>query len=441
MALNLPFKSLLFAVLRLIKDKLQKEVARASGFTVKQLGALERGENKRPLTSPELARILAALGCSRPEVVLATSFLEGIAALDPYADEEQATAIEETIASMARRLRRRLRLPGKTQTSGYPAPYEVELDRAEARESWERLRPLETLAEMSLVVRVAREFQSWAMVELLCEESIRAASKCVKRARMVAQVAVEVAQALRVPEGWQNSLRGYATSHLANAFRVGGNHEAADQAITEAKLLWEAGSDPDQLLDPGRLFDLEASLRRGQRRFDQCFCLLDQAAAITRRPEHVALKRAFTLQVMGDYDQAIEVLVELAPRVENHSEPRLKTIQRFNLCANLTHVQRYREAALLFPIAFVRAGSKAASPLAWATLKRLCGPSRRHVARSPSAAWTTTSCCRSWKRQPSFWSVASSLRSRSLLASWLPSSKARVFIRKRWPPCASSTKR
>jgi tetratricopeptide (TPR) repeat protein len=349
MALILPFKSLLFAILRLIKNKLQKEVARASGFSVKQLGALERGENKRPISSPELARILTAMGCSRAEVVLTTSFLEGLAALDPYADEEQAATIEETVASMARRLRRRLRMPGTVDTSEYPAPYEVALDRAEARKSWERLRPLETLAEMSLVTRVAREFQGWAMVELLCDESERAASKCVERARILAQVAVEIAQNLRVPEGWQRRLLGYAMAHLANTRRVAGDFDVADVTLTEAKRLWETGSDPDQLLDPGRLLDLEASLRRGQRQFDQCLYLLEQAAAVTRRPEHVALKRAFTLEVMGDYGQAIEILVELAPRVENHPEPRLKTIQRFNLCVNLTHVQRYREAALLFP--------------------------------------------------------------------------------------------
>jgi tetratricopeptide (TPR) repeat protein len=222
-------------------------------------------------------------------------------------------------------------------------------ERAEARESWQRLKEVETLEEMSLVVRISHEFQRWATVELLCDESERAASKNVERAGILARVAVAIVLSLRVPEGWYRRLLGFALAHLANFQRVAGDLESADLTMAEAKLHWAAGSDPEQLLDPGRILDLEASLRRAQRHFADSLYLLEQAAAVTRRREHVALKQAFTFEAMGDYEQAIKILVELAPRVENHSEPRLRTIQRFNLCVNLSHVGRHREAALLLP--------------------------------------------------------------------------------------------
>jgi tetratricopeptide (TPR) repeat protein len=222
-------------------------------------------------------------------------------------------------------------------------------ERAAARESWRTLMPLETFEDMALVVRSAREYQRWSMVELLCHESLRAASKDAGRARILAQAAVEIARRLRVPGGWRRRLLGFALAHLANAHRVAGDHAAADRTFAEAKPLWASGQDPEQLLDPGRILELEASLRRDQRRFGEALDLLKKAAAVTRRPEHVDLQKAFTLEVMGDYSQAIEVLLEVAPRIENHSEARLKTIHRFNLSVLFTHVGRHEEAAKLLP--------------------------------------------------------------------------------------------
>jgi tetratricopeptide (TPR) repeat protein len=59
---------------------------------------------------------------------------------------------------------------------------------------------------------------------------------------------------------------------------------------------------------------------------------------------------AFTLDVMGEYRRAIRILKEVATLVEAHPERRLKSIQRFNLAAALSHVGLHQQAARLLPL-------------------------------------------------------------------------------------------
>jgi DNA-binding Xre family transcriptional regulator/tetratricopeptide (TPR) repeat protein len=348
MTFLLPFRSLLPAVLRLLKRMTLRKLSKASGLSTKQIRNIERGVVKHVPTT-DLERILTALDCSKAEAVIVSACLEALHGLVPDADPEEAAAQERFIASAGRDLRRRLRTPGMPKPGEYPAPYEVELDRVEAREVWERLPEVKTLAEMTLIVRVTRGYHRWAFVELLCNESAKAASKDAGRALDLAVVAVRIARHLPVWEGWRRRLLGFAAAHLANALRVAGRLNEADRTLAAARRLWAAGLDPDLLLDPGRLLDLEASLRRGQRRFSEALDLLERTATLTRRPVQVALKMASILAVMGEYHRAIEVLTELAPRVHRHPERRLKSIQRFNLAVALSHVGRHLKAARLLP--------------------------------------------------------------------------------------------
>jgi tetratricopeptide (TPR) repeat protein len=348
--LSRPLKSLLLTVLRLIKGRGQKEVARMSGLKVDHLSSLERGTTRNP-SCEDMTLVLDSMECTPAEIVIVAAGLRALSELDFYEDLGEAAAREEAAAAAAERVRRRLRTPHVPgpEAGEYPAPYEVALNRAEARDSWHRLQKLETLAELALVVGSAREHQAWAVVERLCKESARAASKDAGRARNLALAAVLIALSPRTPESWRRCLLAFAAAHLANAFRVPGDLDMADRLLALARRLWAAGQDPDRILDPGRIFDLEASLRRDQRRFDESLALLEQAEAVTRRPEHVALKTAFTLEVMGEYSRSLQILLDLAPRVENHPESRLKTIQRFNLAVVLSHVGRHEEAERLLP--------------------------------------------------------------------------------------------
>jgi tetratricopeptide (TPR) repeat protein len=128
---------------------------------------------------------------------------------------------------------------------------------------------------------------------------------------------------------------------------VPGELEAADAVLEKALRLWHAGSDPDELLDPGRLLDLEASLRRDQRRFDEALGLLEEALRIGRCRERYLVKKGYTLEVMGDYERAVETLLEAQPEVEGSGDDRLRASLHQNLALSLTHRGRYREAAEL----------------------------------------------------------------------------------------------
>ncbi len=61
-------------------------------------------------------------------------------------------------------------------------------DREHARELWSRLEPLPEDEQLA-VVRVAREFQSWALLERVCQESVAEASLEAGRAASLVRLA------------------------------------------------------------------------------------------------------------------------------------------------------------------------------------------------------------------------------------------------------------
>jgi len=194
------------------------------------------------------------------------------------------------------------------------------------------------------VVKASRELQSWAVCERIAEEAVQAASRDLKEAFHWARLARQIARRVKGPEGWRIRLRAYATAVFANTLRVAGRLKAADRVMKEARRLWVASSDPDHILDPGRLLDLEASLRRDQRRFPEAIITLDAALLVSRTSARILIKKGFTLEVMGDYEGAVETLLEVEPRLDKRSEPRLWYSQRFNLAVNFSHLGRHAEA-------------------------------------------------------------------------------------------------
>jgi transcriptional regulator with XRE-family HTH domain len=218
--------------------------------------------------------------------------------------------------------------------------------RLQSGELWSRLKGLAESQALA-VVKVAREFQSWALTELICEESVVQAARDLERASFLARLAREIAERVPGPEGWRQRVRAFAMAHAANILRVAGKLKASAALFEEARRLWDAGSDPEGLLDPGRLLDLEASLCRDQRRFEDALALLERARAVSRCPAHTLISRGFTLEVMGEYGRAIEALVEAQAQPDFQADPRLRNILHCNLALNFTHALRFAEAAEL----------------------------------------------------------------------------------------------
>jgi tetratricopeptide (TPR) repeat protein len=124
--------------------------------------------------------------------------------------------------------------------------------------------------------------------------------------------------------------------------------------FAQAWELWQAGdpSEPE-ILPEWRLHDLEASLRREQRRFPEALECLDRArtlcggepAAVGR----ILLKKEHVFDAMGDTQGALTALEEAAPYVEAAGDPHLLLRLRFNTADDLCTLQRFAEAADRLP--------------------------------------------------------------------------------------------
>lgn len=203
------------------------------------------------------------------------------------------------------------------------------------------------------LIEEGREYQSFALCELLCAESARTAADSAQKAVELAELALLVARLVPGEPGWRARLEGYSGGHLANAIRVGGALQLAEQNLAPALRLWEAGAPSDPgILDPIRLLDLEASLRKDQRRLSEALALLDRALATSPAPEatgRLLIKKAGTLEKLGRHEEALAILAEAGPRVEGTDNPRLPVVVRFGVIVNLCGLGRYDEAERLLP--------------------------------------------------------------------------------------------
>ncbi len=234
-------------------------------------------------------------------------------------------------------VRRLLTLPVAEST---PSP----TDRAAAEVRIAEMRRLGRRARLA-VVRLNEDYQGWALAERCCEESVKEASRDLASAAGWARLALAVAWRVRGPQGWRSRVRAYAMAHWMNILRVQGRLGDAEVCLGRwAKLLWEEGADPWGLLDPGRLLDLEGSLRRDQRRFGEALSSFEQAEAVSHHPARVLIKKGFTYEVMGDYGRAVATLLAAGAGVEALGDPRLLYMQRFNLAVNYTHIGEFTGA-------------------------------------------------------------------------------------------------
>lgn len=349
MADKLTNRQLLVSILALWYDLSQKEIAAATGISHRRVSQyLRRGEIK----DEAFDRLLAAIDCPQAAVQAVSSCLESLEAVDREdgLTPEEKMVVEEVVRAVALLTREKMtqavHRSRAVPVEGYPEAHDLVPARQRAGELFSRLEPLPEPLRLDLV-QLAEEYQIWALCERVCLASEREASRKVERAAAWARLAQEIAVRVRGPESWRNRVQGYAAAHTANILRVSGELKVADAAFEEAKRLWHSGSDPDKVLDPGRLLDLEASLRRDQRRLEDALALLNEAAAVGCCPERALIKKGFTLEVMGEHGPAVETLLQALPLVDRLSDTRLMYMLRFNLAVNYCHLGRFGEATEL----------------------------------------------------------------------------------------------
>src|SRR4051794_18951426 len=167
-------RALLVSILALWHDRSQKELGAASGIPQKRVSQLLRGEE---IEDEVFDRLLAAASDQPAEVAIVTACLESLAGLEQDSELTAAERAEvemgvQELAVLSRgvltaAVRRSRAAPALDR---YPQPTDLEPARWHAGMLFQVLQGLPE-DQQSAVVRVAREYQSWALVERLCEES------------------------------------------------------------------------------------------------------------------------------------------------------------------------------------------------------------------------------------------------------------------------------
>ncbi len=339
-----PF-GLTLMILRRAKGWSQKELAEASGLSSGMISEYEQGVTE--LTRERLEMLAAVLGWPAgtvDRVLLGLGLMQPdpeapVSPVDP--DEEERWIIDQAAAVAAREAGERLRAGLICELRQEKA---LEARRA-AETLWLKLKPLSGAARRAQVTREA-EYQAPFLCERLCAESERAAAHDAGRARELAELALLVAERSQGPPAWRSRFEGYAWAFIGNARRVASDLPAAETAFEHAWKLWRDGAAADpSLLSEALLLDLEASLRRAQRRFAEALELHDRALAVARPGDEgfILLNKANVQEDLEDYEGALATLKQASDSVDEERVPRLAFALQFNYAVNLLHLGRLTE--------------------------------------------------------------------------------------------------
>jgi transcriptional regulator with XRE-family HTH domain len=329
---------------RIDRGLTRSELARRARMWEETLRRYERGD-REPAAGP-LRRLAAALEIS-PERLRETGQLLAatarLPASEPLSPAVAALRFGEELG--------RLQAGGVTAAAPLRPKKSISLpdERARAERLVARLRAVSAEARPGWVERCGG-CRGCAIVERLCGESVCAAANSNADSSTWAELAHSAARLSPGTEAESRRRTGFALAHLANAARVGGRLDEAEACFAQAIDLWEHG-DPALPLDPSRIWDLLASLRRDQRRIPEALDLLDRALSLApqERVGRILVKRARTLEEIGDYEGAVANLRRAVPLIDAEADPRTAWAARFNLCENLLQLGRPAEAAPLLP--------------------------------------------------------------------------------------------
>jgi len=229
----------------------------------------------------------------------------------------------------------------------------LETQEAPALAAWLQGRPQEER------MRLASEDESlhtWG----LCQYFVRASresifqdpAQAVDWARLAVRLSDHLSQSYH-PDSIRD-LRARAYAQLGNAYRVLGELKGSEHAFLSARECLGASGTGDLSLQ-AEVLGLEASLCLDQRRFEDAGHLLERSLAFFREARDARgaakalLKRARLLYVQEDFEQAISLLRQSGPEIEQAKDLRLSAHSRQNLLVYLTLAGRHQEADQLLP--------------------------------------------------------------------------------------------
>jgi tetratricopeptide (TPR) repeat protein len=205
--------------------------------------------------------------------------------------------------------------------------------------------------QRELVLRNLRRFHSWGLFELLIERSLKTSIDDPSLGEELGLLALRLSDVLpaeRCHAGSLEDFRARAWAHVGNARRIRSDLRGAGEAFRYAWKHHERGS--DDLLERAILLDLDASLCRAERRFDDAIRLLRQAVPLFLRlgERHRAGRSLINLSTVyqhsGKPNEGIPLLHQALEMIDPGQEPRLTLLIRHNLVDCLATSGRFREA-------------------------------------------------------------------------------------------------
>lgn len=342
---------LLIVLLRSLRHWSQVELAGASGVQRSQISAYELGKQKPRRKT--LERLTTAVGVPLEGALAVLPFLSAVIQVAGRGCEGAAASAVRVgrLAGDLFLLEVQPMVVDRVPVLAGQAAVQEARRWAEGPLQDLLLRPSE---ERWRIVETYEAYRTWALCDAVASESAKRTADDAGEALDLARLAVRMAELTPGSREWRSRVGGRCWAFLANAWRVKGNFLAAEDAFCHSDRLWQAGAaaDPGMILDGTRLLDLKASLRRHQGRFEESLDLLDKALTASRSGETTArllLKKAFTLEQMGDWQGAIAVLQQVRPLVERSGDLRARFGLEYNLCRSLTDAGRHNEAAALLP--------------------------------------------------------------------------------------------
>lgn len=205
--------------------------------------------------------------------------------------------------------------------------------------------------QRDLLLQNSTRFRTWGIFELLIERSLEAGFRNPSYSEELGSLALRLSSSLDPDRyGFEliEDLRARAWAHIGNARRVRSDLAGADEAFVEAFSHLKNGT--NDILERAILIDLEASLRRDQRRFAEAFRLLRRAVAIfiqngqKHRAGRSLLKMDDVYHSLGEPEKGITMLYQALELIDPEEEPRLMLCARHNLIDDLAESGRYLEA-------------------------------------------------------------------------------------------------
>lgn len=250
--------ALVVVVLRALAGMTQTELAEAAGTTASVISEYETG--KRRPSRKTVERFAEVLDIPSHKIDGLLPFLRALRdssrqSSPRLSQEELALRTARDVESLV------IEALGMALMERLQEPLYSESDeRAKARSVWERLERLGR-THRQLLVDEGVEFQTWALCELLCEESFGIAEHNREEALERAELAVQVAGKVTGEPAWRSRIQRYAWAHLGHARRLQGDREGAREALQRYRTLWREGvSAPGKLSEePIRRIEVRAA--------------------------------------------------------------------------------------------------------------------------------------------------------------------------------------